>query len=110
MYVLIVADVACSSHLATIERCQPTQWLSPFGGDDHNQHLHATAGTLDSEWMGDEWLDEDEDGNIIDNRSRRRALNQYDEDDDALIQELTEESESCCCCTSLGSCIQEFFT
>ena len=44
------------------------------------------------------------------NRSRRRALNQYDEDDDALIQELTEESESCCCCTSLGSCIQEFFT
>lgn len=63
-----LADVACSSHLATIERCQPTQWLSPFGGDDHNQHLHATAGTLDSEWMGDEWLDEDEDGNIIEEK------------------------------------------
>ena len=59
-----LADRACKSHLATIERCQPTQWLSPFGGNDGEKHLHATAGTADKDWMGEEWLDEDEFGNI----------------------------------------------
>ena len=59
-----MADSACQSHLATVQRCQPTEWLSPYGGDDHGQHLHATTGTNNKDWMGDEWLDEDEYGDI----------------------------------------------
>ena len=60
-----LADYACKAHLATIERCQPTQWLSPYGGDDGKKHLHATQGTENKDWMGPEWLEEDKYGNVI---------------------------------------------
>ena len=92
------AEKACTSHLATIERCQPTEWLSPYGGDDHNQHLHATAGTSNKEWMGDEWLDENEDGSINEEKllqfgQKEERIHIQNEEEEREEQETTQHDE-----------------